>query len=114
MQQVFTVNLTAVSTTEGTVIMENTTTGKKVSKDMTSSNALCLASAEWIMEDVTFDDDSTGLANFGTLTFTDAVATTNQRTLGPADADLMDIEDDDNEILTTSSVTTNTVVVVYK
>lgn len=73
-------NLTASSGTEGTIVMENTSTGKSFSKTVTSENEMCLDTVEWIMEDVTFDSSSEGLAAFGTLTFADSVWTTDKGT----------------------------------
>lgn len=78
--QLIFMNLTAASGTQGTIVIENNTTGKKYSKTVTSSNAMCLDTVEWIMEDVTFDDSSEGLAAFTPLTFSDAVWVTNKGT----------------------------------
>lgn len=106
------VSISAASTTQGTVVLENNTTGKKFSKTVTSSDALCLGAVEWIMEDVTFDDDKTGLANFGTCTFTNA-AFTSSKTESLSSATIYDIVDDKSETLTSSKVTSNSVVVSY-
>ena len=53
-------------------MIENTTTGQKVSKDLTSSAALCEENAEWIVEDYEENGALVPLANFGTVTFTGA------------------------------------------
>lgn len=108
------VNVTASSTTEGTVIMENKSAGKTFTKTVTSSSELCLADAEWIEEDLVIDSDDIGLADFGTVTFEDAVATTKTGTLSlTGDASYMDIEDSEGNQLTSSSSTSNTVVIKY-
>lgn len=78
-------NLTASSGTKGTIVMENTSTGKSFTKTVTSDNEMCLDTVEWIMEDVTSDDSSSGLAAFDTLTFADSVWVTDKGTYTAAD-----------------------------
>lgn len=65
--------------------MENTSTGKSFTKTVTSENDMCLDTVEWIMEDVTSDTDSSGLAAFDTLTFADSVWVTDKGTYMAAD-----------------------------
>ncbi|KAF3762094.1 concanavalin A-like lectin/glucanase, partial [Cryphonectria parasitica EP155] len=112
---VITVNVTASSTTEGVVTMSNAASGKSYSKTVTSTYELCLADAEWIEEDLVVDDAvNEGLANFGSVTFEDAIATTKTGTLSPGDDPIyMDVEDSDGNILTSSSASGNTVTVKY-
>lgn len=93
--------------------MENTSTGKSFTKTVTSSNTLCGISAEWIMEDLSVDSSSIGLANYGSITFSNAVATTSSKTVTPSGAELLDIETSANQILTKSSVTSNSVTIAY-
>lgn len=96
------------------MVLENTTTGKKFSKTVTSSDKLCLTDAEWILEDVTFEDDSTGLADFGSVTFSDVTYVEGGSTASSlSDADIMDIQDDEKNKLTSSEVSGDTVVVTY-
>ncbi|RDW64656.1 hypothetical protein BP6252_10307 [Coleophoma cylindrospora] len=102
------VNVTTDGLSKGTATIENVTTGKTATKTMTSTNTLCGLTAEWIMEDLG------ALASFGTVTFDNAVATTNQRTLSPATAQLMDIENDSNVILTSTTVDSTSVAITYK
>lgn len=47
-------SVTATSTTAGTAVLENQTTGKSVSKTFSGNveGALCQTNAEWIVEDV--------------------------------------------------------------
>jgi len=104
--------VTASSTTSGTAVIENVTTGKTVSKSITSSSALCEENAEWIVEDYEEGDSLVPFANFGTVTFTDAVATTSSGTQGPGSATLIDIEQN-NKVLTSVSVTSSEVTVKY-
>ncbi|KAJ0104283.1 aspergillopepsin-2 heavy chain [Diaporthe amygdali] len=111
---VINVELTAASTTEASVVLENKTNGKKFTKTVTSSDALCGTAAEWILEDVTFQDSNTGLANFGSVTFSGISATVGgAATSSISDAVIMDIQDTDNNILTSSKVSGSTVVVTY-
>ena len=82
---------------------------------MTSTDTLCLGSAEWIIEDLAVDSSSIGLANIGNFTFEKAVTGTSTRTLGPSGATIMDVElDGTTAQLTQTSVTDDTVVIVVK
>ncbi|KAG8156413.1 hypothetical protein KVR01_013754 [Diaporthe batatas] len=111
---VINVELTAASTTEASVVLENKTSGKKFTKTVTSSDALCGTAAEWILEDVTFQDPDTGLANFGSVTFSDTKATVGgSNTSSISDAIIMDIRDTNNTVLTSSKVSGSDVVVTY-
>lgn len=106
--------VTASSSTEGSVVLENQTTGKSFSKTVTSSDELCETDAEWILEDVTFEDDNTGLADFGSVTFSNISYVMSGTTASSlSSADIMDIEDDQSNKLTSSEVTDDTVVVSY-
>lgn len=106
--------VTASSSTKGSVVLENTTTGKSFSKTVTSSDKLCNTDAEWILEDVTFSDDNTGLANFGSVTFSDiAMKIGGSNSSSLEGADIMDIQDDEGNKLTSSKVSGSTVVVTY-
>ncbi|KAK8908778.1 hypothetical protein QC760_003127 [Botrytis cinerea] len=108
------VNLTYSSFTEGSVTMENKSTGKSETKTVTSTDQLCGQAAEWIMEDLSIDGSTIGLANYGNVTFSNAYATTKEgKQVGPTGANIMDIETTSNEILTSSSVTEDSVVVAY-
>ncbi|KAJ7778847.1 acid proteinase [Mycena maculata] len=103
---------TAASATSGTVTIENVSTGVTVSKALTSSAKLCMENAEWIVEDFEEGDSLVPFANFGTVTFTDAEATTSSGTVvGPSGAVLIDIEQ--NSVLTSVSTTSTSVTVTY-
>ncbi|KAJ7611782.1 peptidase G1 [Roridomyces roridus] len=111
-----TIKLTATvaTTTSGTVTIENVSTGVTVSKSLTSSAKLCLENAEWIVEDFEEGNSLVPFANFGTVTFTNAVATTQSgTTVSPSSgAVLIDIEQG-STVLTSVSTGTNTVTVAY-
>ncbi|KUI63180.1 Aspergillopepsin-2 [Cytospora mali] len=111
---VINVKVSSSSSTEGSVVLENQTTGKSFSKTVTSSDELCGTDAEWILEDVTFEDDSDGLANFTSVTFSDiSMIEGGSTTTSLSNAIIMDIEDDKKNILTSSTITDGTVVVTY-
>lgn len=105
--------VTATSTKAGTAVIENVTTGKTVTKSLTSTNALCLENAEWIVEDFEEDGSLVTLADFGTIVYSDAVATTNTGvTEGPNDGTILDIEQN-GKVLTTVSTTSSSVTITY-
>lgn len=95
--------------------MENQSNGKSFTKTVSdTSAALCGSAIEWIMEDLVVDGSENGLANFGTVTFTDAAGTSSSGSVSITDAQILDIEDSDGTALTASSVTSDTVVIVYQ
>ncbi|KAH6658544.1 peptidase A4 family-domain-containing protein [Truncatella angustata] len=109
------VNLTSSGEyTSGYIIMENQSTGKTFTKTVTDSDALCGSAVEWIMEDLVVDGSENGLANFGTVTFTDAVGTSKTGSVSPSSGQLLDIQDSAGSALTASSTTSDTVVIVYQ
>ncbi|EIW79506.1 hypothetical protein CONPUDRAFT_125822 [Coniophora puteana RWD-64-598 SS2] len=88
-----TLTVTASSTTTGTAVIINNTTGKKVSKSLSNSNALCLENAEWIVEDFEEGSSLVELCDFGTVKFTDAYATTESgETVGVSGASTIDLK----------------------
>jgi len=85
--------VTASSTKAGKAVIENVTTGKTVTKSLTSTSALCLENAEWIVEDFEEGSSLVTLADFGSVVFTNAVATTSSgATEGPSDGSIIDIK----------------------
>ncbi|KAA8575272.1 hypothetical protein EYC84_004456 [Monilinia fructicola] len=100
--------------TQGTVKIENKSTGKSETKTVESSSVLCGEAAEWIVEDLSVDDGNTGLASFGNVTFSNAFATTKEgKKVGPSGAILMDVETTKNEVLTQSKLSADSVFVAY-
>ncbi|VDB91511.1 unnamed protein product [Peniophora sp. CBMAI 1063] len=89
-----TVTVTASSLTSGTAVIENTTTGKKVSHTFNNqTQALCETNAEWIVEDFESNGSQVDFANFDKVTFTNATATLKDgSTVGPTGADILDIK----------------------
>jgi len=105
--------VTATSTKAGTAVIENQTTGQTVSKSLTSSSALCQENAEWIVEDYEENGSLVTLANFGTVTFTNAEATTSSgSTVGPSGSTIIDIEQN-NKVLTSVSTSSSGAVIEY-
>jgi len=108
-----TLTATATSATAGTVTIENVSTGKTVTKSLTSTAKLCGENAEWIVEDYEEGSSLVPFANFGTVTFTSAIATTSSgSTVGPSGAVLIDIEQN-SKVLTSVSVTSNSATIEY-
>ncbi|UPX16378.1 uncharacterized protein EKO05_0006785 [Ascochyta rabiei] len=70
------VDITATSTTKGTVKLTNVSTGKSVSQTLSapSGSVLCRQNAEWIVEDFESGGSLIALSNFGTVVFTQASA----------------------------------------
>jgi hypothetical protein len=110
-----TLTATVSSTTSGTLVIKNNSKGTSVSKAVTSSSKLCETNAEWIVEDFEEcegnDCSLVPFANFGTVEFTGAEATTSSGTQTPAAATILDIEQ--NSVLTSASVSGSTVTVKY-
>ncbi|PIL36490.1 hypothetical protein GSI_00179 [Ganoderma sinense ZZ0214-1] len=108
------VTVTATSTTSGTAMITNKSTGQTVLHTFSGQPSLCLYDAEWIVED--FTQVGVGLApfaNFGKVTFTGTTATTNSGSfVGPLGATLFDIVQN-GQLLTSSSVDCNSVTVQY-
>ncbi|KIP06550.1 hypothetical protein PHLGIDRAFT_42062, partial [Phlebiopsis gigantea 11061_1 CR5-6] len=89
-----TVTVTATSAVTGTAVIHNKSTGEVAAQDV-SGPALCGQNAEWIVEDFVSGGFHVPLANFGTVTFTNALATTATGLhLGPTDpsARILDIQ----------------------
>jgi hypothetical protein len=104
--------VTASSTKKGKAVIENITTGKTVSKSISSSSALCEENAEWIVEDYEEGSSLVPFADFGTVEFTKAEATTSSGTVGPSGATIIDIKQS-KKVLTSSSAGSSTVTVKY-
>jgi len=106
------ISVASTSTKAGTAVIENVTTGKSVSKSLTSSYALGGQNAEWIVEDFEENGSLIKFADFGTVEFTDCVAKTSSSSEGPSSATVIDIEQS-SKVLTTVTIGSSTVTVVY-
>ncbi|KAI0038338.1 hypothetical protein FA95DRAFT_1613463 [Auriscalpium vulgare] len=104
--------VTATSTKAGSAVIENVTTGKTVTKSLTSTAALCEQNAEWIVEDFEEGNSLVPFANFGTVTFTGASAGTSSGSVGPSGSTLIDIQQN-SKVLTSVSTSSSGVTVSY-
>jgi len=110
---VISLTVTASTTKSGTAVITNESTGKTVTQSFSAMPALCLENAEWIVEDFEEGGGLVPFANFGTVTFTGASATTvSGTTMGPSGATLIDIEQG-STVLTSASTTGSTVTVSH-
>jgi len=109
---VITLTVTATSTKAGTAVITNQSTGKTVTKSLTSSSALCEQNAEWIVEDYEENGSLVPFANFGTVTFSSASATTSSGSIGPSGATIIDIEQS-GKVLTSVTTGSSSVTVKY-
>lgn len=133
----------ATTDKKGVATLTNESTGKTVTKSLTSTSALCLENAELIVED--FEEGSSlvpfagkislfyvleiecfvwGVGSyladipldFGTVTFTDVTATTKEGTANAASgASTIDIESSSDKVLTSVDIVSDTKITVkYK
>ncbi|KKY17768.1 putative aspergillopepsin-2 heavy chain [Phaeomoniella chlamydospora] len=107
------VTVNATSESSGTATIVDETTDTTVSHTFSGeTDELCEYNAEWIVEDFYQNDSEVPFADFGTVTFSSATATQSGTTVGPEDATIIDIEQN-NEVLTSVSVTDDEVIVTY-
>jgi len=110
-------SVTSTSSSTGTAVIENVSTGVTVSKALTapSTNAhLQGVNAEWIVEDFEEGDSLVPFADFGTVIFSDAVAQTASGSVTLADADPIILVSSANKALTSVSFpSTSEVEVTY-
>jgi hypothetical protein len=103
----------AKTTTSGWAEIENLTTGKRVSKFITSTFALCEKNAEWIVEDYEQGGGLVPFANFGKVKFSHAEATRHSgAVVGPLGAQIFELQQGSN-LLTHVSKTPTSVTVTY-
>ncbi|KAI9458531.1 peptidase G1 [Boletus coccyginus] len=99
------------SPTSGTAMLENLTNGQTGFTQLNSTYPLCQQNAEWIVEDFQGSDGNmVSLTNFGTVTFTDAVAI-GKKTYTPDGASVCDISQD--QVLTSVSVDGSSVTIKH-
>ncbi|KUJ23601.1 uncharacterized protein LY89DRAFT_680327 [Mollisia scopiformis] len=110
-----TVTVKATSKTGGTATVDNVTTGKTVTHTFSnegSEGSLCETDAEWIVEDFESGSSLVSFANFGTVSFTGATATTSSGTVSGGSGTILDIEQD-NDVLTSCSASGTSVKCSY-
>ncbi|KAJ4491010.1 aspergillopepsin-2 heavy chain [Lentinula aciculospora] len=109
-----TVSIEATSDSEGTVTLENTTTGKTVTQTISAPDSSAVIggqNVEWIVEDFEENGSLVTLCDFGTITFTDASASAGSSTVDLTDTVIVDISQD-NDVLTATTVDSSTSVTV--
>jgi hypothetical protein len=105
--------ITATSSTAGTAVVDNLSSGQSTTVVLSSPSPLCLANAEWVVEDFQEGTFLIPFADFGTITFNDASATTSSgSTVGPSGGHLINMVQS-NEQFTSASSTSNSVTVNY-
>ncbi|KAJ6480952.1 peptidase A4 family-domain-containing protein [Mycena sanguinolenta] len=109
-----TLTATATSATAGTVTIKNVSTGKTVTKALTSTAKLCGQNAEWIVEDFEEGSSLVPFANFGKVVFTKAEATTSSGSkVGPSGAAILDIKQNNKVLTSVTDATSNSVTIAY-
>lgn len=109
-----TLTVIASSSTEGTALVENVTTGQQASIDLSSTYALGGQNAEWIVEDFEVNGGLVAFADFGTVEFTNCVATTEESTVGVDGATVIEIGDAGGQLTGVDIVNNEEVVVFWK
>jgi hypothetical protein len=106
------VTVTATSTTAGTAVVANKSTGKTVTHSFSGqSAALQELNAEWIVEDFSSGSSLVPFADFGSVTFTGAGVTTSSGTVGVTGAEIIDIKQG-NAVLTDVTIGSSSSVTV--
>jgi hypothetical protein len=114
-----TVSITVSSSdnSHGSIILENVSTGQTVTESAnapSSSAVLRGQNADWIVEDFDIGGSQVPFANFGTILFTDAVASTSSQSVGTDGASIIEIKDSDGNIVTDVTLPSSSeVMVVY-
>ncbi|KAF8131881.1 peptidase G1 [Boletus edulis] len=107
----------ALSETSGHVIIQNVNNGQNFTQQVESSGALCEQNAGWNIGLVTTGNRLNTwlpLAEFGTLAFTGAVATSNSgHNYGPKGADMIGEIEQNGQVRTSVSVDDNSVTINY-
>ena len=105
-------NVTATSGKSGIATVNNLTKGQTASQILTSDAPLCGQNAEWIVEDAMEVNGLAPFADFGTVTFTNAVAT-GAGTYTPSGAGITNIKQG-NKVLTSTSISGSSVTIKYE
>jgi hypothetical protein len=101
------VSVQSSDSTDGTVILENLSTGQSVTQAVSapySSAALGGQNAEWIVEDFESDGGLVAFADFGTVVFSSAVAGTGSQSVGTSGSTFIEIVDSNGNVITDVSI----------
>ncbi|KAH7090057.1 peptidase G1 [Auriculariales sp. MPI-PUGE-AT-0066] len=106
---------TADSSTSGTITVQNVSQNQTVTRSLNSTEALCQRNAAWMVENFSIDGTATPFANFSSITFTDASATTfdGKTKLSPVNSTLMDISWEGDIVTNTTVAANGNVLVQY-
>ncbi|GLA14509.1 hypothetical protein AnigIFM62618_000891 [Aspergillus niger] len=103
------------TSTTGIAIIENKSTGQKVSKELSSSSSLGGQNAEWIVEDFEENGSLVNLVDFGTVTFTGAVAkAAGGESVGLTDATIIEIEENGKVVTDVTIDSASEVTITYE
>ncbi|KAJ9396918.1 hypothetical protein DTO282F9_6172 [Paecilomyces variotii] len=114
---VISLSVNSSSSSSGTVVIENQTTGKQVSKTVSapdSSSTLGGQNAEWIVEDFEQGDSQIPFANFGSVTFSNATANTGSGSVGTDGATILEIRRNGQVLTHTSIPSSSEVKITYE
>ena len=110
-------SVTSTSSTAGTAVLKNLSTGKQVSQALTapsSSSKLGGQNAEWIVEAYESGGQQVTLANFGTVHFTSTSAKTSSgSSISASGAQIIEIKNG-NTVETGVTISGSTVAVQYQ
>lgn len=115
-----TISITVSSSddSDGSVILENVSTGQSITEYASAPSpdaVLGGQNAEWIVEDFDVGGSQVPFADFGTVLFTNAVASTSSQSVGTDGASIIDIKASNGKILTDVTLPSSSQVrVVYK
>jgi hypothetical protein len=101
------VSVVSSSSTSGKATIKNLSTGQTVSITLSapsSSAKLGGQNAEWIVEDYSSGGSLVPFANFGTVDFTSAVASTGSQSVGTTGATIFDIKSSSGTVLTSVTI----------
>lgn len=107
--------INATSSTAAIATLENLRTGQSVSTQIQAAEGdqLCQANADWIVEDFSMGGSEVPFPDFGSITFTHASAQSDDGTLTPRNAKIIDIKKD-NKVLTDCSTNGDDLTCKYK
>ncbi|KAI9731435.1 MAG: hypothetical protein M1818_007825 [Claussenomyces sp. TS43310] len=107
------VSIVTTSSSKGSVVLENLTTGTTVKKTVSSSSTLSGENAEWIVEAYESSGSQVKLAKFNPITFSSAVAKTSAgQSESMTGADTIDMETSSGTIITSVTIESGSEAVV--
>jgi hypothetical protein len=115
---IISISITSSSDSTGTAVLENLSSGQSVTQQLSapsSSSTLGGQNAEWIVEDFESGSSLVSFADFGTVVFSNCVASTGSESVGTDGATIIEIEDSNGNVLTDVSIPSSSEVqVVYQ